>query len=125
MFEIKCSDGGKTAMVPFKPRAGKPAYCKTCFSKHRFTPSESGSKTKGFDLEQAWARRRETTQGKKQLNSRLYSNGLTANKTKKLFRKNEARNEVVADFHRAVDSRKFFSGLIQLLFLMPDHVLLS
>ena len=25
MFEIKCSDCGKTAMVPFKPTAGKPA----------------------------------------------------------------------------------------------------
>jgi CxxC-x17-CxxC domain-containing protein len=62
MFEIKCSDCGKTATVPFKPTAGKPAYCKTCFSKHRFTQSESVSKTNGFDPKQAWARRRENTQ---------------------------------------------------------------
>ena len=61
----------------------------------------------------------------KQLTSRLYSNGLIAHKTKKLFRKNETRNEVVADLHRTVDSRKFFSGLIQLLLLMPNQVLLS
>jgi CxxC-x17-CxxC domain-containing protein len=65
MFEIKCSDCGKTAMVPFKPTAGKPAYCKTCFSKRRFTPSEAVSKTNGFDPKHAWARRRENTQGNK------------------------------------------------------------
>ena len=62
IFEIKCSDCGKTAMVPFKPTAGKPAYCKTCFSKRRFTQSEIVSKTNGFDPKQAWARRRENTQ---------------------------------------------------------------
>jgi len=65
MFEIKCSDCGKTAMVPFKPTAGKPAYCKICFSKRRFTQSEIVSKTNGFDPKQAWARRRENTQGNK------------------------------------------------------------
>jgi CxxC-x17-CxxC domain-containing protein len=63
MFEIKCSDCGKTAMVPFKPTEGKPAYCKTCFSKRRFTQSESVSKTNGFDPKQVWARRRENRQG--------------------------------------------------------------
>ena len=65
MFEIKCSDCGKTARVPFKPTAGKPAYCKTCFSKRRFTQSESVSRANGFDPKQAWARRRENTQGNK------------------------------------------------------------
>ena len=65
MFEIKCSDCGKTARVPFKPTAGKPAYCRECFSKHRFTQSDSVSKTNGFDPKQAWARRRENTQGNK------------------------------------------------------------
>jgi CxxC-x17-CxxC domain-containing protein len=62
MFEIKCSDCGKTAIVPFKPTAGKQAYCKTCLSKHRFTQSESVSKTDRFDPKQAWARRRESMQ---------------------------------------------------------------
>jgi CxxC-x17-CxxC domain-containing protein len=65
MSEIKCSDCGKTAMVPFKPTEGKPAYCKTCFSKHMFNRSESVSKTNGFDPKQAWARRRENAQGNK------------------------------------------------------------
>jgi len=66
MFEIKCSDCGETAMVPFKPTAGKPAYCKTCFSKRRFSGSESVSKPIGFDPKQAWARRRDNGQGKKE-----------------------------------------------------------
>ena len=65
MFEIKCSDCGKTARVPFKPTAGKTAYCETCFSKHRFPKSDSISKTNGFNPKQAWARRRENTQGNK------------------------------------------------------------
>ena len=65
MFEIKCSDCGKTARVPFKPTADKPAYCKTCFSKHRFPQSDGVSETNGFDPKQAWARRRENTQGNK------------------------------------------------------------
>ena len=65
MFEIKCSDCGKTARVPFKPTAGKPAYCETCFSKHRFPKSDSISKTNDFNPKQAWARRRESTQKNK------------------------------------------------------------
>ena len=66
MFEIKCADCGKTAMVPFKPTVGKPAYCKTCFSKHTFRQSESIAKNSGFDSKQAWARRRDNEQGKKE-----------------------------------------------------------
>ena len=93
MFEIKCSDCGETAMVPFKPTAGKPAYCRTCFSKHRFTQSEGVSKTNGFEPKQAWARRRECTQKKTRLlTSLFYSNGRIAHLTKKLFRQNE-KNE--------------------------------
>jgi CxxC-x17-CxxC domain-containing protein len=66
MFEIKCTDCGNTAMVPFKPTAGKPAYCKTCFSKHRSNRPESGSKSFGFDPKQAWARRRNNGQERKE-----------------------------------------------------------
>jgi CxxC-x17-CxxC domain-containing protein len=65
MFEIKCTDCGNTAMVPFKPTVGKPAYCKACFSKHMFTQSENVNKN-GFDSKQAWARRRDNVQAKKE-----------------------------------------------------------
>jgi CxxC-x17-CxxC domain-containing protein len=58
MFEIKCSDCGKQAMVPFKPTAGKPAYCRPCFSKHTFVQSGNIAKTNNFNPKQAWARRR-------------------------------------------------------------------
>ncbi|HEX9261837.1 MAG TPA: CxxC-x17-CxxC domain-containing protein [Candidatus Bathyarchaeia archaeon] len=58
MFEIKCSDCGQTATVPFKPTVGKPAYCKPCFSKHMSVRSNSGPSINGFDPRQAWARRR-------------------------------------------------------------------
>jgi CxxC-x17-CxxC domain-containing protein len=66
MFEIKCSDCGEKAMVPFKPTAGKPAYCRTCFSKRRGTQSENVSKAAGFEPKQAWARRRDNGQAKKE-----------------------------------------------------------
>ena len=66
MFEIKCSDCGEKAVVPFKPTAGKPAYCKTCFSKRRFKGSESNNRPSGFDPKQAWARRRDNGEAKKE-----------------------------------------------------------
>ena len=49
----------------FQTTAGKPAYCKTCFSKLMLKRSESVSKTDHFDPKQAWARRRENMQGNK------------------------------------------------------------
>lgn len=64
MFEIKCADCGKTALVPFKPTAGKPAYCKACFSRHMFKRSENVDRNNSFDSKQAWARRRDNEQGK-------------------------------------------------------------
>jgi CxxC-x17-CxxC domain-containing protein len=62
--EIKCSDCGKTATVPFKPTAGKPVYCRECLGKHRTPRTETGSRfaTRHQDPEneiQAWSRRRE------------------------------------------------------------------
>ena len=66
MFEIKCTDCGITAMVPFKPTVGKPAYCRACFSKHTYEPSKSVSKNNGFNTKQAWAQRRDIEQVKKQ-----------------------------------------------------------
>jgi len=65
MFEVKCSDCGQAAMVPFKPTAGKPVYCRTCFSKHAFKQPDRSS-TNSFNPKQAWARRRENGQAKKE-----------------------------------------------------------
>lgn len=67
MFEIKCTDCGNSAMVPFKPTPGKPAYCRTCFSKHMTRQSESAdSNNPGFTQKQVWARRRNNAQKKKE-----------------------------------------------------------
>ena len=46
--EIKCSDCGKTAVVPFKPTAGKPVYCRECLSKHRSSRPERGGKMETY-----------------------------------------------------------------------------
>ena len=56
--EIKCSDCGKAATVPFKPTAGKPVYCRECLAKHS-TPRTGERKGSGESNEkQAWSRRR-------------------------------------------------------------------
>ena len=57
--EIKCSDCGKTATVPFKPTAGKPVYCRECLPKHVAKRSDSkASGGAGENEKQAWSRRR-------------------------------------------------------------------
>jgi CxxC-x17-CxxC domain-containing protein len=66
MFEIKCTDCGKTAMVPFKPTIGKPVYCSTCFSKNMLKRQETVDKNFSFDPKQAWARRGDSWQGRKE-----------------------------------------------------------
>jgi CxxC-x17-CxxC domain-containing protein len=41
MTKIKCSECGKDAEVPFKPREGTPVYCRECFFKKKgITPRE-------------------------------------------------------------------------------------
>lgn len=41
MHKIKCSECGKDAEVPFKPREGVPVYCRDCFFKKKgITPRE-------------------------------------------------------------------------------------
>jgi CxxC-x17-CxxC domain-containing protein len=35
MFSVVCSECGKPAQVPFKPRGDRPVYCSDCFSKRR------------------------------------------------------------------------------------------
>ena len=46
MHKVKCSDCGKDAEVPFKPREGSPVYCRDCFFKRKgITPrSETPAK---------------------------------------------------------------------------------
>lgn len=63
--EIKCSDCGKTATVPFKPTAGKPVYCRECLAKHRTSrPRTPMSRTQTErNQKQAWSRRREDWKG--------------------------------------------------------------
>ena len=66
--EIKCTDCGKTAIVPFKPTVGKPVYCRECLGKHRSkrteTPNKMDMRTKTEAKsyqnaeKQAWSRRR-------------------------------------------------------------------
>lgn len=66
--EIKCTDCGKTAIVPFKPTAGKPVYCRECLSKHRTKRTETPNKMNMNNKiegkaqqngeKQAWSRRR-------------------------------------------------------------------
>jgi len=57
--EIKCSDCGKTATVPFKPTAGKPVYCRECLAKHSSPRSqERRGQSSDSSEKQAWSRRR-------------------------------------------------------------------
>ncbi len=71
MFEAKCTSCGKTATVPFKPTAGKPVYCRECFSKHNSNPRETATGSSNFEPKQAWARRRDTGQAKKEEHPRV------------------------------------------------------
>jgi CxxC-x17-CxxC domain-containing protein len=58
--EVKCTDCGKTATVPFKPTPGKPVYCRECLPRHRAgRTTESGIQNEQTGEKQAWSRRRE------------------------------------------------------------------
>jgi CxxC-x17-CxxC domain-containing protein len=35
MFTVTCAECGQEATVPFKPREGRPVYCKDCFAKQK------------------------------------------------------------------------------------------
>jgi len=37
MFAVTCADCGSETTVPFKPREGRPVYCKDCFTKQKKT----------------------------------------------------------------------------------------
>jgi CxxC-x17-CxxC domain-containing protein len=56
-FEIKCSDCGKTETVSFPPLAGKPVYCRTCFSKYMSRGTAGVYSDMVSDPKQAWTQR--------------------------------------------------------------------
>jgi CxxC-x17-CxxC domain-containing protein len=66
MFDVKCTDCGKSTTVPFEPNKSKPVYCKTCFSKHRINQRERPGVNRRFDMQNAWAIRRDDWQGRKE-----------------------------------------------------------
>lgn len=35
MHKTKCADCGKECEVPFKPKEGRPVYCRNCYAKHK------------------------------------------------------------------------------------------
>jgi CxxC-x17-CxxC domain-containing protein len=72
MFEIKCSECGKPATVPFKPTAGKPVYCKSCYAKRRRKQRSESNATKKFDMNNAWAIRGDDWQGQKEENHTFF-----------------------------------------------------
>jgi len=42
MHEATCADCGQKTTVPFKPTAGRPVYCRACFSKRSPPRERSG-----------------------------------------------------------------------------------
>ena len=54
MHKIKCSECGKDAEVPFKPKEGLPVYCRECFFKKKgITPREPFNKPEDKSEEKA------------------------------------------------------------------------
>ena len=66
IFDVKCNDCGKSTTVPFEPTKGKPVYCRICYSKHRTNPRERSREPIMFDMKNAWARRGDKWQGRKE-----------------------------------------------------------
>ena len=72
MFDVKCTDCGKSTTVPFEPTKGKPVYCKACFSKHRIMQRERSSVNTRFSMKNAWARRGDNWQGRKEVHHSVF-----------------------------------------------------
>jgi CxxC-x17-CxxC domain-containing protein len=66
MFNVKCTNCGKAATVPFEPTKGKPVYCQPCFRKQRRKQQEKPSVNTRFDMNNAWAIRGDNWQGRKE-----------------------------------------------------------
>jgi CxxC-x17-CxxC domain-containing protein len=73
MVEIKCTKCGNSATVPFKPTAGKPVYCKSCYSKSRSNKRNTSNLTKKFDVKNKWAMFRDDWQGQKEKSHNIFS----------------------------------------------------
>jgi len=66
MFNAKCTSCGKECTVPFKPTAGKPVYCRECFSKHREKSAETTDRAVSVSVgKEGWARRRDNAVARK------------------------------------------------------------
>ncbi len=72
MFEIKCTQCGKSATVPFKPTGGRPVYCKSCYSKSRSKKRNEPSLTGKFDMKNAWAILRDDWQGQREKSHSIF-----------------------------------------------------
>jgi CxxC-x17-CxxC domain-containing protein len=72
MFNVKCTDCGKSTTVPFEPTKGKPVYCRTCFLKHRTQQQERPSVSTRFDMKNAWAIRGDKWQGRKEVQHSVF-----------------------------------------------------
>jgi len=51
MHKITCSECGKEAEVPFKPRQGTPVYCRDCFAKKKGLPPRAPREEKAEEAE--------------------------------------------------------------------------
>ena len=72
MFNVKCTDCGKSTTVPFEPTKGKPVYCRTCFAKRRSKQQEMPSVSERFDMKNAWAIRGDKWQGRKEVHQSVF-----------------------------------------------------
>lgn len=53
-------------MVPFKPKAERPVYCNTCFSKRVQNKQKVSNLSFSFNTKNAWARRGNDFKGRKE-----------------------------------------------------------
>ena len=64
MFNVKCTDCGKSTTVPFEPTKNKPVYCRPCYSKKINNTEKSNMNI--LNTENAWAIYRNDWQVKKE-----------------------------------------------------------
>jgi CxxC-x17-CxxC domain-containing protein len=73
MYEAKCKDCGKTAILSFSPRKGKPVYCKTCLPKYRKKSPGRQIDPIQFNLKSAWAQRGDNNHKKKRKSQSIFN----------------------------------------------------
>ncbi|MDD2678535.1 MAG: hypothetical protein PHT91_01145 [Candidatus Nanoarchaeia archaeon] len=52
MYKTTCSECGKEAEVPFKPKEGLPVYCRDCYMKRKENPGSTAPKAKKERVEE-------------------------------------------------------------------------